>query len=267
MKKALFSIMAASLSVLLLAGCSGKNSENNSDTLKGETQAVENGENPVMVYKTKYCDLKYPSKWADKVSVTIDDSDVYTVKFSMGDDTPVFDLTFNASSGNLIGTLIGEDENVVIRIKDYDMSEDDERYNDFCGAAEDVNVIIENLIADYSFAAGEEVIKEDNSVFEVRTSLVTMYYPTKWQDKVDIDITDDSVKFKSSEDKLFDLNFDSDEGYLLGKYDGVTISIVSYDINSEGMSEDRYYQLCAMQEDVNVILQHLMDDEKFEIAM
>lgn len=106
----------------------------------------------------------------------------------------------------------------------------------------------------------------DVPVFDIKTRVCVMKYPLKWKDSVKVEITDDAVFFSSGDVKLFDLLFGSDEGYLLGTYNGTSISIVSYDINGDGLSETDYHTYCAMQEDVNVIIQYWLADKNFVIA-
>ncbi len=261
MKKQFVIITALVLFIIVLAGCSVRQ-----DTPSDSSGLVTDESAEITVYKTKYCDLKYPVKWADQVKVEIDENGAYTVKFALSDGTPIFDLIFDGQTGLLLGTLIEDDTNTVIRYVDYPMEENDSRYNTFCAMAEDVNVIIENLTRDYSFAAGEEIANEDHTIFEIHTSVAILQYPAKWQDKVNIDLSDTSVKFSCGEYKLFDLYFEGEEGSLLGTYKGKPIRIVSYDIDPSAVSGEMFDQLCAMQEDVNVILQHLIEDREFIIA-
>ena len=252
MKKIIWIVIATVLLFALLIGLTQCSSNDNTD------------DNTVV--KTKYCDLKYPDEWVDRVKVEIDESDIYTVKFMMKDDTPIFDLIFNCDTGYLLGTIEGEKENTVIRIKNYTMAQDDSRYNDFCLIEEGINVITENLSKDYSFAEGKEILKGEGATFEIETRLVPLRYPIKWKNMVTIEVSDTSVKFSCKEHKLFDLLFGSDEGYTLGAYNGETISIVTYDIDKTAVSEELYLQLCTMKDDVNVILLHLMEDESFKTA-
>ena len=261
MKKQFVIITTLVLFITVLAGCSAKK-----DTPSDSSGLVTDTSAEITVYKTKYCDLKYPMKWADQVKVEIDEGGAYTVKFALRDGTPIFDLIFNGQTGLLLGTLTGDNTNTVIRFVDYPMEETDSRYNTFCAMAEDVNVIIENLTRDYSFAAGEDITNEDPATFEINTSVAVLQYPAKWQDKVNIDLSDTSAKFTCGEYKLFDLYFEGEEGSLLGTFKGKPIRMVSYDIDPSIMSGEMFDQLCAMQEDVNVILQHLMEDTEFIIA-
>ena len=261
MKKQFVIITTLVLFITVLAGYSAKK-----DTPSDSSGLVTDTSAEITVYKTKYCDLKYPMKWADQVKVEIDEGGAYTVKFALRDGTPIFDLIFDGQTGLLLGTLTGDNTNTVIRFVDYPMEETDSRYNTFCAMAEDVNVIIENLTRDYSFAAGEDITNEDPATFEINTSVAVLQYPAKWQDKVNIDLSDTSAKFTCGEYKLFDLYFEGEEGSLLGTFKGKPIRMVSYDIDPSIMSGEMFDQLCAMQEDVNVILQHLMEDTEFIIA-
>lgn len=106
----------------------------------------------------------------------------------------------------------------------------------------------------------------DVPVFDIETRVCVMKYPLKWKDLVTVEVADDSVCFSYGDIKLFDLLFDSDEGYLLGTYDGTQIKIISYDFDKDSLSEDEYFNCCAMQEDVNVILQYWLSDKNFVMA-
>ena len=106
----------------------------------------------------------------------------------------------------------------------------------------------------------------DVPVFDIKTRVCVIKYPLKWKDLVTVEVADDSVCFSYGDIKLFDLLFDSDEGYLLGTYDGTQIKIISYDFDKDSLSEDEYFNCCAMQEDVNVILQYWLSDKNFVIA-
>lgn len=93
-----------------------------------------------------------------------------------------------------------------------------------------------------------------------------LYYPQKWQDAVTVEVTDSKVAFSTADGiQLFDLEFGQSEGDLLGTYGETEVHIVSYDIEQGYRSEEDYNKFCAMLEDVNVILQHLMEDENFVV--
>jgi len=102
MKKQFVIITTLVLFITVLAGCSAKK-----DTPSDSSGLVTGTTAEITVYKTKYCDLKYPMKWADQVKVEIDESGAYTVKFALRDGTPIFDLIFDGQTGLLLGTLTG----------------------------------------------------------------------------------------------------------------------------------------------------------------
>lgn len=268
MKKQIQCLIAAVLLFVLLAGCSLKERIDSTSGTGSMIDRADPNDAELTIYKTKYCNLKYPAKWLNQVKVEtkVDIKDVYTVQFILNDNTPIFDLLFSGNTGPVLGTLIESEENIVIRIKNYTIDKNDSRYDDFCSMSEDVNVIIANLEKDYSFAIGQEIAKEDIATFAIKTNIVTLYYPIKWKEQVSIDISDQSIRFSCKEHKLFDILYGSSEGDLVGFYNGTIINIVSYDIDEAKVSDEIYRQLCAMQEDVNVILQHLMEDPAFKIA-
>ena len=84
-----------------------------------------------------------------------------------------------------------------------------------------------------------------------------MKYPAKWREDVQIDVSDDGVRFSNNGTALFDLLFHECDGYLLGSYNGTPIYIIDYPVDDAEQAN--------MQEDVNVILQYLMDDPSFQI--
>ena len=110
---------------------------------------------------------------------------------------------------------------------------------------------------DYTFVVGDALEKEDSSTLDISTSIVTMKYPSKWREKVQIEVEDNGVKFSNNGTMLFDLMFIECDGYLLGTYSGTPIYIVDYSVNND--------EQAIMQEDVNVILQYLMEDKNFII--
>lgn len=218
---------------------------------------VEGGSEEVATYviKTPYCDLKYAEKWQDKVNTEVVKEEPYTLSFSAKDGTKLFDLIFNGNEGTPLGTITG-DEYTAIHINDnVDIKE-----GEYLAMREDINVILQHLMADYDFAPGEILEKEDNTVFAIKTKIGDLYYPNKWKEKVTIDVSDEKVSFSCKGIMLFDLVFAECEGYLLGTYDSTPIYIV----DGTDAEED---EMMAMHEDVNVILQYLMEDPKFVINM
>lgn len=213
-----------------------------------DSHAEENDE-PTYTISAAGLELKYPEKWQDKVTVAVEDD---RVCFSCG-DTKLFDLVFNKAEGAVLGTVKGE-EYTTIYVVDYIL---DTEEKDLCAMQEDINVILSNLMKDYDFEVGVALEKEDTATFDIETDVVTMKYPAKWQDKVSIDVSEDGVRFSTDGTRLFDLMFVECDGYLLGTYKNTPIYIVDYSVETDEQS--------AMQEDVNVILQHLMEDSNFAI--
>ena len=130
-------------------------------------------------------------------------------------------------------------------------------YDTYCGYQEAVNTIMTHLASDYTFKINELVEDGDTSTFDIETSVVTMKYPNKWKDKVQVKVSDEGVKFSNDGTPLFDLNFIECDGYLLGTYKNTPIYVVDYTVKTD--------EQIAMQQDINVILQNLMSDSNFVI--
>lgn len=234
---------------------------------KEKIPEASSGGDGVFVIKSPYCDLKYPEKWQDQVDIFVETGSFCTVEFTdKRSGTPLFDLVFGREKGNLYGTLILDGENIVIRIVDYELDQNAEDYQTLCMMQEDVNVILQHLTEDYTVVINEIVEKNsDPSVMSIQTPLVTLYYPQKWAEKVTVTSGASGATFVYGEFPLFDLTFGGGEGVLLGTYLAVPIRITSYTLDRETVSENIYDEYCAMQEDVNVILQYLMEDSDFVI--
>lgn len=248
MRKLIYMLLSCIIIMVVLVGCSKKEESDNSEA----TFSIE----------TRYCNLKYPEKWKDSVQIDIEEKDVYSVKFS-SDDTPLFTLSFDGGDGNVLGTLKTEEKNVVIRITTYDIDKENKNYENYSVMQNDVNIIIDNLISDYDFVEDEIVENENDSVFEIKTELTTLYYPEKWKDSITVKKNKKSVEFSCNGTKLFDLLFNGTKGYLLGTYNETEIRIVSYDIDEEQFTDSEFVELRAMQEDVNVIIDNLIEDDNF----
>lgn len=98
---------------------------------------------------------------------------------------------------------------------------------------------------------------DENATFQIKTSVVTLVYPQKWENKLNIEVTKDTVKFVNKETPIFDIVFKECDGYLLGTYKKTPVYIVEHPVYND--------EQALMVEDVNVILQNLMKDENFEI--
>ena len=226
---------------LTLSSCGGNT---------GKTLIGDESKEPTYTISAGGLELKYPKKWQSKVTVTTEED---RVCFSCG-ETKLFDLTFNTEEGYVLGTVKGE-EYTVIRVIDYLFESGNEELS---AMQEDVNVLLNHLAKDYDFEVGVALEREDTSVFDIETPLVTLKYPAKWQDTVQTEVSEDGVRFSTEGTPLFDLLFTECDGFLLGLYRDTPIYIVEHPTNTDEQSD--------MIDDVNVILQHLMEDSYFVIS-
>lgn len=271
-KKYIIALIAALVviaAVILIASLNAKPSDDGAQD--GDTAASQEAtaEAPTFVKLVEaedtypldlgFVKLRYPKENKDKVKIDgvkkHKSTDAFTVSFT-ADKKQLFDLSFNKNEkkGDVLGTLVLDEGNVVVYIKTYALDPNDVEH---IALQESLNVIIEALISDYGFVTGEIVEQEDNSVFEIKTDLVTLYYPNKWKDKVTVKVDGKTVSFMADKRKIFDLCFEKCDGYLLGTYDGTPIYMVEY----KAENDDEI----AMQQDVNVIIEYLSKDEKFKI--
>ena len=271
MKKIL--ILCLTLAILVLSGCGNTQAAEQpipveptpqqapaEPTAAPETPAPEETpapvpvetEEPIETYAIDFAglQLKYPEKWKDKVTVTVSDN---KAAFVCG-DVPLFDLLANSDEGYVLGTVCA-DEYTVLSVVSYDIA--DTENADLFAMQEDMNVILQNLMTDYEFVVGEAVEKIDDSTVDIETSVTTLKYPARWKDTVTANVTENGVSFVNYGTSLFDLVFTECDGFLLGTYNDTPIYIVDYPVYSD--------EQAAMQEDVNVILQHLMEDPNFII--
>ncbi len=210
-----------------------------------------------VIIETPFADLRVPESFDKAVSHEVTGEDPCVVTFSSkADDTELFSILFNGNSDSLLGTLIGEEKNTVIYVNVPTLDEKSEHYKDNQFYQEKMNTIIGYLSEDYQIVFNEIIDKEDSSVFDIETSVVTLKYPGKWKDKVQIEVLDDCVKFSSDGTPLFDLIFKECDGNLLGTYNDTPIYMVEYPVESE--------EHIAMQFGVNTILEHLMEDPNFK---
>ena len=110
----------------------------------------------------------------------------------------------------------------------------------------------------------------DEACFVIETKYGTLEYPEKWKEITKTEIVDSdqySVKFfcitSAGDIPLFDLHFGGGKGFLLGTLpqDGRNISVYldSFEIDQTSMTEEEYFNCCAMEEDVNVIISRLIE--------
>ena len=106
------------------------------------------------------------------------------------------------------------------------------------------------------------VLDPNEEVYVIKTDVVDLKYPSKWEKKVKTVVKDNKVSFsvKDKDVKLFDLYFGGEEGYAFGTLETEgkpELRVVSYDIDN---GSDNFDEYCAMQEDINVIFQYLIKD-------
>lgn len=220
---------------------------------------TENSEESYLTISTPYADICVPEVFDGNVINEVTNEEPYTLVFkAKKDGTELFTLIFDGVGDLLMGTLIGESENTVIYMNIPALNNEDENYDTYCGYQEAVNTIMNHLAEDYTFLIDEIVESEDTTTFDIETSVVTLKYPNKWRDKVQVDVSDKGVKFSNDGMPLFDIYFAAcEDGYLLGTYKDTPIYIVDYSVETD--------EQAAMQEDINVILQYLMEDSNFII--
>lgn len=239
---------------------SSTNVENNSSEISFEEVSASNEEKELNLesLETPYATLKLPNNYFEHVSYEITNEDPYTALFrAKKDDTELYSLIFNGTGDLLMGTIVGEKSNTVIYINYSDIDINSENYDEYCGYQEAVSDILNGLTNDYNFVVNEVIEWEDNTTFDINTSVVTMKYPNKWKDMVQVEVTDDEVKFSNNGVLLFELVFVECDGYLLGTYNGTPIYMKDNNVFTD--------EQIAMQMDVNVIIQNLMEDSNFVI--
>lgn len=223
------------------------------------------GEESVYTIKTDYFDLKFPEKWQAFVKAVPVEKKPYTVKFTHVDGTPLFDIVFGKSSGTLLGTAKSKKGDISVYYVGYDLDSDNVNYYDQVGIQDSADVILQNLKKDYGLTDEATITDSGESdVFAVKTSVVTLYYPKVWEKVVTVKTKKKSVSFFYGDTNLFDIRFEKCDGAFLGTYEKTPIYVVSYDIEQDDFTTEQYRNICAMQDDVNVILENLRKEEKFK---
>ena len=240
MKKWPCLVLCALLTVALLTACGG-----------GETKEPETGEKEetVFVTETPYGDVVFPQKWEDTVKIAAEE-EPYTLHFSAG-DAGLFDLIF-----------VEDQDGTKVEVFTYDLDKQLENYDDCCQMQEDVNVTLSHLTLPYEYSGTKT---EDEPTFEIATDLVTLCYPERWKDQVTVETAEDGVKFSCGDTPVFDVMFGGEEGFLLGTFRDTEIRAVVYDVEPGDVSESEYDAICQMHEDINVILEHLMENANFQV--
>lgn len=255
--KRTIAFMLTAVCVVSFCACGSADANNEAEASAKPVGTQEPVEVSVFV-DTPYCRLKLPEHIAENVTYEVRADKPYTLTFkSKADQTELFSLVFNGTGKTLLGTIIGKDENTVIYMDIFDLSRDEKNYETNCALQLAVNNIRDGLLSDYDFVPEEDVPWEDTSTFEIETSVAVLKYPNKWKDKVQIEVSEKTVKFSDNGTPLFDLIFADCDGSLLGTYKDTPIYIMDYPVESK--------EQMAMQADVNVILHYLMNDPDFSI--
>ena len=231
----------------------------------GDDKKGKEGSDELFTIETEYADLRYPSKWEDKVKVDTLDDNLHTVRVS-SDSKSIFDITF--TDGNtMLGTLTTDDGPVNVYVLFYELDKKDKNYEDYAAMQDDVNVITENLAKDYDFSIGKPLLEDDGKTFEIETKIVTMHYPQRWKDSVKVEADEKAVAFSCDGTPLFTIHFGAEKGELLGTYNGTKLWLETFGFDKNTLSAEQIAVYEAMQEDVTVILQNLYGDDKFELPI
>lgn len=283
MKKFFAIVAVLMITVLMITGCSddsSKDGNSRGDTLSTTAATAAANDKPVNVketntftIKTKYGDLKYPEQWKDKIKTVISEEEPYTVAFMLKDGkAKIFALHFGGGEGYLLGTLEKDGKQVEVFVDDAELDPKSKNYDMYCEMQEDVNVILQNLINDYGFNAGtgqsstpskQEDTESGNKTYEINTSLATLNYPVKWKDKVTVKDEDNIVAFYSGDVELFEFRLGGEEGFSVGTYMGKDLRLVTFSFDKYKDNKERFEELCAMQEDANIIITSLAKDSNF----
>ena len=258
-------IIAVAATAIIIAASNAHNSSTDKSTADSAVQETTKEPEFVKLVEDKdtflidldFVKLRYPNNLKDSVTITGAEKHASTDKFSLSfsaGDTKLFELYFNDEQESLLGTLPLENNPVIIYVKTFPLGTES---IDLLEKQESLNVIIQGLISDYGFLPGEIEQEEDNTVYEIKTAVVSLFYPNKWKDRVTVTEKDKTVSFTDGTKPLFDLRFEECDGYLLGTYDGTPIYMVEYPVENEDQM--------AMQQDVNVIINHLREDKKFQM--
>lgn len=246
--------------VLTLGACSKKASTKTvTDEATGEK---------MIVVSTPYTDVKLPGEFEGNVVNEVTSKDPYTLTFKAKEDgTEIFSLIFNGdgSTGTLVGTLIGEDENTVIYMDFPEIDVKNPNYAEYCELQEDSSDVLQHLFEDNEFeknAIIESAPKEET--FDIKTDVFTLKYPKKWKNKIRKTVNDEGVEFSYKDTPLFAFYFNESEiGTLLGTYNDVPVFVKLFEIDKDKFDESEYKEISAMQEASNVILDYLEEDENF----
>lgn len=106
-------------------------------------------------------------------------------------------------------------------------------------------------------------ITDSDEMTTIESAIGTLYYPKKWDGRVDFAGNDEMIEATCGEAKLFALYFDGDQGDVYGtltlESGNIALRYELFEIDDEAENAEDLY---AMQEDINVIFQYLIDEGK-----
>lgn len=109
-------------------------------------------------------------------------------------------------------------------------------------------------------------ITDSDQMMTVESEIGSLNYPKKWEKMVTFESGKDKVEAFSGDVKLFSVYFGGQKGILYGTLHldsgNKELRYDMYDIDSKAKNAD---DLFAMQEDVNVIFQYLIDEGKLTV--
>ena len=257
MKKILVLLIALTLALTVCA-CQKNDSDSSTKDEAVVTTAVTS------VIATPYAELRMPEDYPNNVTYAVESDDPYTLTFFSSDGTKLYSLIFNGEGSVLIGSMRSGDDTTTVSVTVYPLNNNSETYEKNAEYQEEMDVILSNLRADYTFdnGTGEEIPE----TFEIKTDVVTLRYPKKWQDKVDVKNDKDTVTFSSDNTDLFIVSFADNGGYLLGTYQGHPIYLTLCPLDSVKNDADKYNEMSKMQDDSNILLENLESDPDFVSA-
>ncbi len=248
-------ICVALLTSALFSACAA----NSNPATPDEAAAVaETTEQKVVKFETPYADLAVSEKFDEAVKAVVRQENPYIVDYiTKADNTKLFAIHFNDKTNNYLGSIKSGDETVLLYAEFFEIKKDSENYQKYTGYQMEVNTIVNNLEKDYSLDTDEKPSDTSSDVYDIKTNVVTLKYPKKWENKVTVKQENDCVKFSADNTPLFDLYFKECNGVQLGTYDGTPIYIVEHKVEKAEHKN--------MIQDVNVIINHLSEDAKFTI--
>lgn len=264
MRKILLLILVCGFMFSFCACASTKKAEGNNSTVK-ENETVSDNNTKI---STPYTDLEIKKTTLKNISYEVTSENPYTLTFkTKKDGTELFSFVFDGTGDNLIGTITGKDKNIVVYMNVFDLDSNSENYEEYSSYQMAMNDIANSLLDNKNFVSGEVIEYEDNSTFDIKTNIVTLKYPNKWKNKVNIDVSDEAVIFTFKDTKLFDIYFkDIENGSKIGTYDKTPIFVISYLPDDNRLSEEEMNEYTEMQYDINEIVNNLKKDKKFKIS-